>query len=268
MSQSVATLSRFGMSDRVVVVTGAGRGVGRSVCELFAATGARIVAADIDGDAAENTAAAVRASGGQATAVRVDISDEASVKSMVGTAEATYGRIDSLIHAAAIFPKKPLLELSVEQWDRVQSVNLRGSFLCLREVLASMVKAGIKGTVVNVSSVSGERAVIFHNAAYSSSKAGLTNLTRVVALEFASHGIRCNAVLPGAVATEGAALATAAMRESGMEIKGPLASPGRMPLGRAATPEEIANACLFLASDAAAYITGQSIAVDGGFQVS
>lgn len=261
-------LDRYRLDGRSVIVTGAGRGVGRAVCETFAAAGAAVVAADIDAGAAQRSAQAIVDAGGRAVGVATDIAEEASVQGMIAAADRAFGRIDALVHAAAIFPKKPFLELSVEQWDRVHSVNMRGSFLCMRETIAYMVKAGTRGSIVNVSSVSGERAVIFHNAAYSTSKAGTTNLTRVCALEFASHGIRCNAVLPGGVATEGAAQATTALKDAGYEMKGPLSQAGRIPMGRVATPEEIADACLFFASDASIYITGQALAVDGGFQVS
>ena len=119
-----------------------------------------------------------------------------------------------------------------------------------------------------VSSVSGERAAVLHNAAYGASKAGLSNLTRVTALEFAKHKIRVNAVLPGGTATEGAREAVADMTERGLTAAGPITGPGRVPLGSMGEPDDIANACLFLASDAARAITGQLLAVDGGFLVS
>jgi NAD(P)-dependent dehydrogenase (short-subunit alcohol dehydrogenase family) len=162
----------------------------------------------------------------------------------------------------------PLLEIPVELWDRVQAVNVRGTMLVMREAIRQMRLQGGGGSIVNVSSISAEREVVFHNAAYGASKAGVTNLTRVAALEFGGDGIRVNAVLPGGTATPGAAEATAKMREAGWELKGPITQPGRVPLGLMGSAEDIAAACLFLASPASRHITGQCLAVDGGFLVS
>jgi NAD(P)-dependent dehydrogenase (short-subunit alcohol dehydrogenase family) len=258
----------YQLDGKTAVVTGAGRGIGQSVAELFAAAGARIVVADILTDEAAATAAAIRKDGGEALAVTVDIADEVAVKQLYRQAVQQFSSVDVLIHCAAIFPKYPLLEITVEQWDRVQAVNLRGTMLVMREAIAQMRKGGRGGAIVNVSSVSGEREVVFHNAAYGASKAGTTNLTRAAALEFGSENIRVNAVLPGGTTTPGAAESTARMRAAGYELKGPMMHPGRIPLGGMGTPQDIAAACLFLASPAARYITGQSVAVDGGFLIS
>jgi NAD(P)-dependent dehydrogenase (short-subunit alcohol dehydrogenase family) len=266
MKQVVEDLYR--LKGKTAVVTGAGRGIGRAVAELFAAAGARIVVADILADEAAAVAAAIRTDGGEALAVTVDIADEAAVKQLYGQAMQQFASVDVLIHCAAIFPKYPMLEITVEQWDRVQAVNLRGTLLVMRGAIALMRQGGQGGAIVNISSVSGEREVVFHNAAYGASKAGTTNLTRAAALEFGSENIRVNAVLPGGTATPGAAEATARMRADGYELKGPMTHPGRIPLGAMGTPQDIAAACLFLASPAARYITGQCLAVDGGFLIS
>ena len=258
----------FRIDGKVAVVTGAARGIGRAVAQLFAEAGARIVAADILAEAAAETASLVRDAGFEAVGIGTDISDETSVKAMFDQAETTFGGVDILVHSAAIFPKYALLDMTVEQWDKIHAVNMRGSFLTVREALRRMIAAEKGGAIVNVSSVSGERAVIFHNAAYNASKAGLTNLTRTSALEAGKHGIRVNAVLPGGTATEGAREAGQEMRARGLEIGGPITQPGRVPLGMMGQPEDIANACLFLASPAARAITGQALAVDGGFLVS
>ncbi|WP_044560201.1 SDR family NAD(P)-dependent oxidoreductase [Azospirillum sp. B4] len=258
----------FRIDGKVAVVTGAARGIGRSVAQIFAKAGAAVVAADILADAARETADLVTAASGRAIAAAVDISDEASVQALYDQATDAFGSVDILIHSAAIFPKYPLLDMTVEQWDRIHAVNMRGSFLTVREGLRRMIAAKRGGAIVNVSSVSGERAVVFHNAAYNASKAGLTNLTRTSALEAGPHGIRVNAVLPGGTATEGAREATADMRARGLEVGGPITQPGRVPLGMMGQPEDIAHACLFLASPAARAITGQALAVDGGFLVS
>ncbi len=266
MNRSVAPL--FDLSGTTAVVTGAGRGIGKAAAELFSRAGARVVVADIDAGTAQSVSDGIAAAGGESIAVASDISDEASVKAMYVAALEKFGGIDSLVHSAAIFPKYALLDVTVEQWDRIQAVNLRGTMLVMREAIRHMRAAGRGGSIVNISSVSGEREVVFHNAAYGASKAGMTNLTRAAALEFGADKIRVNAVLPGGTATEGAMAASKDMVQRGLEMKGPMTQPGRVPLGMMGAPEDIAAACLFFASPASKQITGQCLAVDGGFMVS
>ncbi len=266
MNKSVAPL--FDLSGTTAVVTGAGRGIGKAVAELFACAGARVAVADIDTESARSVTDGIVSAGGQAVAITADISDEAAVKAMYATALEKFGSLESLVHSAAIFPKYALLDITVEQWDRIQAVNLRGTMLVMREAIRHMRAAGRGGSIVNISSVSGERELIFHNAAYGASKAGMTNLTRVAALEFGGDKIRVNAVLPGGTATEGAIAASKDMAQRGLEVKGPIMLPGRVPLGMMGAPEDIAAACLFFASPASKQITGQCLAVDGGFMVS
>jgi 3-oxoacyl-[acyl-carrier protein] reductase len=266
MTQEVAPL--FNLTGTTSIVTGGGRGIGKAVAELFAAAGANVVVADIDPNTAGDVAKSLSSAGRKAVAAIVDVADETSVKAMYATALDAFGRIDSLVHSAAIFPKYALLEVTVEQWDRIQSVNLRGTMLVMREAIRHMKAGGRGGAIVNISSVSGEREVVFHNAAYGASKAGMTNLTRVAALEFGADKIRVNAVLPGGTATEGAVAASQDMVQRGLELKGPMTLPGRVPLGMMGSAEDIAAACLFFASPASKQITGQCLAVDGGFLVS
>jgi NAD(P)-dependent dehydrogenase (short-subunit alcohol dehydrogenase family) len=252
------------IDGKVALVTGGGRGIGRAVSEMFAEAGASLAVCDIQAVSAQNVASNIDGAKGYAA----DISDEAAVVSMFDAVRADFGMIDILVHVAAIFPKHDFLEMTAAQWDAMHAVNTRGTFLVMREAIKAMKAGGQGGAIVNVSSVSGERAVVTHNSAYGASKAAVTNLTRSVAIEVASLGIRVNAVLPGGVATEGASLATEAMKSSGLQIGGPMMMPGRLPMARMARPEEIASACLFLASPAASYITGHALAVDGGFLVS
>jgi NAD(P)-dependent dehydrogenase (short-subunit alcohol dehydrogenase family) len=251
------------LSGKTAVITGAGAGIGEAIARLFAQAGARIVVADVDREGAERVADSIRESGSQAEAVLVDVSQDAQVAAMFDRALSTFGTLDVLVNNAAIFPKRPFLDVDAAFWDRLHNVNLRGTFLCLREAIRRMKDRGTRGSIVNISSVSSMQAVVYHNATYNASKAGVNSLTKTTALEFAADGIRVNAVLPGGVPTPGAKAASSAI-----ELKGPILGPGRVPLGGMGEPNDIAMAALFFASPASRYVTGQLLAVDGGFQVS
>lgn len=253
----------FGLHGKTAVVTGAVQGIGFGIARMLAMAGARLVVADLRGDAAEAAAATLRDGGAEAVGVAVDVSEEESVTGLFSSALAAFGGVDILVNNAGIYPKTPFLELTAAQWDRIHAVNLRGTFLCMREAIRHMKAAGRGGAIVNISSVNSLQPVIHDNAQYGSSKAGVNMLTRTTALEFAADGIRVNAVLPGGVATEGAAQSVADRAPTG-----PLTQPGRMPLGRIGEPADIAAAVLFLSAPASSYVTGQLLAVDGGFQVS
>jgi NAD(P)-dependent dehydrogenase (short-subunit alcohol dehydrogenase family) len=251
---SLKVESLFNLGGRVALVTGAGSGIGRETALLLASAGAIVVAADLNEEGAQQTVAQIEKAAGKSIAVRVDIGDEASIVAMFEAVHARLGRLDVLVNNAGIYPKTSFVDTSAEKWDRVLRVNLRGTFLCMRE-------AG--GSIINISSVASLQPVIFDNGDYGASKAGVNNLTKVAALEFAADRIRVNAVLPGGVATEGAAASTKVH-----QAHGPITQPGRMPLGRIGVAADIASAVLFFASPAADYVTGQLLAVDGGFQVS
>lgn len=263
-----ACLRLFSLEGQGAVVTGAGRGIGRDIARLFAAAGAAVLVADVVKDTATAVAREITDDGGRAVPFVGDVSKDADVIAMIGAGAALTGRLDVLVNNAGIFPKYIFTELTAAAWDEIQAVNLRGVFLCMREAIKAMRADGKGGSIVNISSVSSLQAAVFCNQAYGASKAGVSNLTKSCALEFAPERIRVNAVLPGGVMTEGARAATAAPNLGGLKLGGPLTDRARMPLGRPALAADIAQAALFLASPAADYITGQLLAVDGGFMVS
>jgi|SRR5579859_2758226 NAD(P)-dependent dehydrogenase (short-subunit alcohol dehydrogenase family) len=260
---SLKVESLFNLGGRVALVTGAGSGIGRETALLLASAGAIVVAADLNEEGAQQTVAQIETAAGKSIAVKVDIGDEASIIAMFEAVHARLGRLDVLVNNAGIYPKTSFVDTSAEKWDRVLRVNLRGTFLCMREAVKRMQAAGTGGSIINISSVASLQPVIFDNGDYGASKAGVNNLTKVAALEFAADRIRVNAVLPGGVATEGAAASTKVH-----QAHGPITQPGRMPLGRMGVAADIASAVLFFASPAADYVTGQLLAVDGGFQIS
>ena len=243
------------ISGRAAIVTGAGSGIGQSIAFRFARAGGRIVVADVNAGAGEETAGEIRARGGDAFAVGVDIASEEQVRAMAGAAEARYGRIDILINNAAIAGSHGLLEVAPEMWDHTLAVDLRGPYLCIRAVLPAMLRQRA-GAIVNISSVNALMGLGHHP--YSAAKAGLISLTQNVAVDFGDQGIRANAICPGTVRTP-------IWAERIAKAPDLLERIGRWyPLGRIAEPEEIAAVALFLASDDASFVTGAVIVADGG----
>jgi NAD(P)-dependent dehydrogenase (short-subunit alcohol dehydrogenase family) len=251
MVQPVDIAGLLDLGGKVAIVTGAASGMGRETARYFAAAGAAVVCADWNGPGAEAIAAEL---GGKSIPVTVDVSDEASVIAMMDRVKTAFGRLDILVNNAALQNRALLTETTVEYWDKIQAVNLRGPFLCLREAAKLM---GSGGAVVNISSTGAVHPMMPGLAAYGASKGGVSQLTRNAALELAPAGIRVNAVLPGGVMTEGGAAATGTA-PSGRAIAPP-------PLGRIGMPGDIAALVLFLVSPAASYITGQSFVADGGW---
>lgn len=261
----------FGMHGKHVIVTGASAGIGAAIAQLFVTAGARVVIAATTLSKVEATAAAIRKktqSGADVIGLVVDVSDQASVVALFDAAEKVFGPVNALVNCAGIFPSVPFVDISVDLWDRVHAINTRGAFLATREAVRRMKIAGNGGAIVAVSSVSSHQAVVMGHAQYASSKAGVDALIKTIALEFAADGIRANAVLPGTVITEGLIKAQADNARENRAMEGPIMHPERTPMQRPGTPAEIAAACLFLASPAASYITGQLLMVDGGFVLS
>ncbi len=250
----------FSLAGQVAVVTGGGAGIGRGVALRLAQAGADVAVADRDGAAAERVAAEVRAVGRGALPIEANVCDEASVTAMVDRTLRELGRLDILVNNAGIYPSRPIAKLTVEEWDRVMAVNLRGVFLCTRAAAGAMRAAGRGGRIVNISSIESFQPSFVGVAAYSTSKGGLNLFTQSAALEFARHGINVTAVCPGAVLTDG----TAATFKAGLQT----AMEARIPLKRVTTPEEVGGVVVFLASPAASYITGTTLVMDGGYLVT
>lgn len=261
------SLAAYSLEGQSAIVTGAGSGIGRATAKLFAKAGARVVLGDIDIAAARAVADEIGDADGTALAVECDISDEVQVKAMFAATLAEFGQLDVLASVAAYRKKHDTMRMSPEEWDIMHAVTARGTFLCLREAIRLMRESGKGGTIVNVSSVASIRPVVFNSMDYDSAKAGVNAMTRAAAAEFAEHGIRVNAVLPGGTNSAGAGRMGDDSEEQ-VPIQGPITQPGRMPMKRIAEPIEQARAILFLASPASSYITGQLLAVEGGALLS
>lgn len=245
-------------TGKVALVTGAATGMGHTTAIEFAKAGAKVVVADVVADLGEKTAASIVANGGEAIFVRTDVSDAASVKAMVDTTLATWGRLDAAFNNAGIIePAVRLADLEEADWDRVLGVNLKGVWLCMKYQLPIMIAQG-KGAIVNTSSVCAAR-ILPRTSAYTASKFGVVGLTRMAAVEYGGDGIRVNCILPGAVFTEMMKKATADDPSRLERVK------NTRPLGKVADPIVIANACLWLCSDQAEHITGHALPVDGGY---
>lgn len=247
------------LSEKTAIVTGAATGLGRATALAFAAAGARVIVADIAAQAGEETAHAIVSAGGQALFLHTDVSRGEDVERMVATAVAEFGSLDCAFNNAGIAPRgAPVAEMSEAEFDRAVAINLKGVWLCLKHECAQMLRQG-GGAIVNTSSIMG---VVSGPglSAYSASKFGVVGLTRSVALDYARMGIRVNAVCPGGIG--GTAITDAADNRADMEqLK--LATP----MGRLGVPREIADAVIWLCSPEASFVTGQSLAVDGGFTV-
>jgi len=241
------------VKEKVVVVTGAGRGIGRTTAKLLASEGARVAVWDVDASAADTVVAEIMQAGGEALSARVDVTSRGEVQQAVQTVLDRWGQVDVLINNAGITKDAQLTKMSEEAWDRVIDVNLKGVFNCTQAVVGPMAERG-KGTIISTSSVVGTCGN-FGQTNYAATKAGVIGMTKTWAKELARKGITANAVAPGFIETE----MTAAMPEKVLTTMRE-----KTPVGRLGKPEDVANAFLFLASDAASFITGQTLGVDGG----
>jgi NAD(P)-dependent dehydrogenase (short-subunit alcohol dehydrogenase family) len=248
------------LQDKVAIVTGAAMGVGEATAILFAEAGAKVVVADYNEEHGRQTAQNIQNAGGQASFVAVDVSKAEQVRAMVEQTVATYGRLDVAVNNAAITPDTALVsEFDEDYWDRLMSINLTGVALCLKYELQQMVTQEGSGSIINISSTGGFRPQ-GKDIAYVSAKHAVIGMTKVAALENGPHDIRVNAVAPGAVDTP---MTRAVIKETGRTME--QAAPVMSVLNRFAQPREIAQANLWLASDASSYVTGATLAVDGGY---
>lgn len=241
------------LGNKVALVTGAGRGIGRAIALTLAQQGADVAVVDLNQADVENVAAEIEQLGRRSLALTGSVSNAADVEDFIKKTSDEFGKIDILVNNAGITRDTLLMRMKEEDWDAVINVNLKGAFLCTKAVTRIMMKQKY-GRIVNISSVVG----VMGNAGqanYSASKAGVIGLTKSAARELASRNITVNAIAPGFIVTS----MTDVLSE---DVKGKLKE--QIPMGRLGMPEDIANTVVFLASDAASYITGQTIAVDGG----
>jgi len=255
----------FGLDGKTALVTGAARGLGRAIAETLAGCGAAVVVSDLNAESCEEAAAAIRAAGRAAFGVAMDISHLESVKR--GFAKATEllgGKLDILVNNAGVMCVVPIFDESrMDMWDKAYAVNVRGTFMCAREAAAIMIRNGEGGRIINISSSSAIRPVLDGIAPYSSSKGAVSTMSQSLSYELAPHGIRVNVIMPHSIMH---ADITTQYEENKTPVTGGQAvDPGRYRLPRQGRPQDIASLVAFLAGPGGDFISGQSIAVDGGY---
>lgn len=247
------------LNQKSAIVTGGAGGIGRATALAFAREGARVVVVDIDGQAAQQVADDIAAAGGEAVAVRADVSSDSDIADVVATAVDRFGGVDIVFNNAGIIRRADAVETTVEEWDRVFAVNVRSIFLMCKHVVPVMAAAG-GGSIINTGSgwglKGGGRAL-----SYCASKGAVVNMTRALAIDHGPQGIRVNSVNPGDTDT---GMLREEARQLSEETGAFLAEAADRPLGRMGRPEEIAEAVVWLASDASSYVTGAALVVDGG----
>ncbi|MFQ5879388.1 MAG: SDR family oxidoreductase [Dehalococcoidia bacterium] len=248
------------LAGKVALITGGSSGIGRASSLAFAREGAKVIVADVDVEGGEETVRLIEDASGEAIFVKADVSRAAAVEAMVSTAVEAYGRLDCAFNNAGIWgtPLVSTVDYTEESWDRVVDINLKGVWLCLKYEIPQILKQQ-RGSIVNTSSAAGLVGNTLSGAAYIASKHGVIGLTKTAALEFAIQGIRVNAVCPGFIRTP----LTDVLRGRDPQFEARTAA--RYPIGRVGAPEEVAAAVVWLCSDAASFVTGHAVPVDGGY---
>lgn len=247
------------LKGKVAIITGAKQGMGKADAMLFAQNGAKVVVADISQEECQQVVDEIEKNGGEALAVKCDVTSEKEIEELVNKTVEKFGRVDILVNNAGICQFKPFLDLTEEEWQRTLDINLKGYFLCAKACAKEMVKQK-SGVIINIASiVMGQMGKGMAGLAhYSASKGGIAALTKTMAVELARHNIRVNTIAPGAIDTPMAASAKSDQKVLEQTL-------AMIPLGRMGKPEEIASTVLFLSSEASSYITGSIVVVDGGW---
>jgi 3-oxoacyl-[acyl-carrier protein] reductase len=245
----------FGVTGKRYLVLGGGQGMGEATARLLASLGAGVALLDLELERAERVAEDLRASGAQTLAVAADVTDESATEAAIDRVEREFGPLDGMVTVIGMAGWGTILEMTAETWDRDHQRNLRYFFFAAREVARRLIERQSPGTIVCVASVDGIRSAPNH-ASYGAAKAGLINLTKTMATEWAQHGIRVNCVAPGGIVTPRIPLGDPQLEAEGM---------ARVPMKRRGLVEDIAKAAVFFLSDMSPYVTGQTLAVDGGY---
>ena len=251
------------LADKVAIITGAGSGMGRMAAQMFAAEGAKVVVAELDAAAGSETVDLVKASGGEASFVRADVSNETDAKAMVAHAVDRFGRLDVLYNNAGVMPEEDhsVIDTDVSTWDRVMAINVRGVFLACKYAIPRMIEQG-SGSVINISSFVALLGCSVPQDAYTASKGAVLSMTRSLAVQFGPEGVRSNAICPGPVETP-MLMEWLLKDEEARKVR--LA---RNPTGRFGKPEEIVNVAVYLASDESRWTNGAHFVIDGGISVN
>ena len=254
------------LEDKIAVVTGAGRGMGRAISLQLAEAGAHIAVSDINAESVEDTAAAVKELGRQSLAVPADMGNVDDIDRMIVQAKATFGRIDIMVNNAGVTKYLYIMDVVEEDWDRIHRVNAKGAFFGMQRAAREMIEQGSGGRIINIASIAGKGYSGTSNAAYAASKGAVLAMTMIAAHQLAQHDINVNAICPGAtLTTMGEETMAGRAATSGVSIEElAQARDARIPIGRANEPEDIAAMARFLSGPGARNITGQSFNVDGG----
>lgn len=267
MQEIVPLRELINLAGKSAIVTGGAMGIGLAICRRLVEAGARVLIADINAPEAESASGELNSLGYNTRFIECDVAREEDVKSMISDAVGMLGGIDILVNNAGVYPRKPLEETTGRDFEKVMSVNLTGAFLCSRYAIAEMKKRQRGGCIINIASIEAVHPSADGMSAYSASKGGVLMLTRSLAREVGSHGIRVNAIAPGAIKTRGVLSQTTPSPDRA-QLKELKSFISRIAIDRMGDADDVARVVLFLASDLAGYVTGDLIVADGGYLVS